>query len=49
MWKSYRAFEELESIDGVYLGPLRLLALEGVEELTKKMRKTNLVRVKSVN
>ena len=42
--KSYRAFEELAKHEtGVYLGPLRLLALEGVEELTKRGRKTNLV------
>lgn len=35
--KSYQAFEILATHEkGVYLGPLRLLALEGVEELNKR-------------
>ncbi|SMF53528.1 Helicase conserved C-terminal domain-containing protein [Pseudobacteriovorax antillogorgiicola] len=42
--KSYMAFEELAKYEtGVYLGPLRLLALEGVEELQKRGKKVSLI------
>lgn len=42
--KSYMAFEELAKHDkGAYLAPLRLLALEGVEELQKRGKKVSLV------
>ena len=42
--KSYMAFEELAKHEkGAYLAPLRLLALEGVEELQKRGKKVSLV------
>ena len=42
--KSYMAFEKLAKANsGVYLGPLRLLALEGVEELSKRGVRASLI------
>ena len=42
--KSYSAFEELKKYEsGVYLAPLRLLALEGQEEIEKRGLKCNMI------